>query len=104
MIQFLIFPGLREVEMAQPVGDEPQPYRRSPWRRPDDRNQSPPLDQVRFEALFREQALPVLPGFPSAPWRNTRDPHPPCGQLTVDPFGPPEGVFRLPRHAVQEVA
>jgi hypothetical protein len=29
---------------------------------------------VRIVVLFRGQASPVLPGFPSAPWRNTPDP------------------------------
>ena len=36
----------RESRTLAPAGDESQPYRRSPWRRPNDRNQSPALDQV----------------------------------------------------------
>jgi len=36
-----------------PAGDESKPHRRSPWCRPNDRNQSSPLDQVRYVALIK---------------------------------------------------
>jgi len=57
-----------------PAGDESQPYRRSPWRRPNDRNQSPTLDQValtrnvkadsvRQQWPFPHPVVPVIPVF-----------------------------------------